>query len=619
MRLVGGHPYLTRAVLWDIRDGRYTVDDLVQGASLGCSLIADYLRRDQGRLDATPTLSQTFADLAKDPHATVSSEPLDELIRLGLVRQGRNGSYPLRYPFFARLLEERACGMAPRGLRLVYCYAAADPARRARLETHLALLQRDGYIEEWYAYCVLKVNDASGVKTQAEDESVLDTADLTVLLLKTGFLASDRALQQIVPRTVQRHEAGEAVILPIVLETCDWQQPPFDQFTPLPRAGLPVSLWTDEDDAWADIAQAIRRLISDPAAIPDRIAPSNRPNLSCPSGDIRFCTVALIPKGTGRCRILFLSANVDFTSPLAVDREYRRIARRLEAARHRDRVELVSWPDVHTSDLPARLRREKPTIVHFSGHSLPDGALMLRDKTSKPCRVDPQALARFIGRCSDTIRLVVLNACYSQSLASRLSEDVDCVIGMQTDVTDEAAITFAETFYEALFDNESMQTALADSRDAITVEGSPERNAPYLTTRLKISPSAIRLFESPEHRQELVAQRRRARDLKGRDRLRTEIPGVQTLIERWMDDGYHLATHIARTLKLLELHGPTILTEAVKELIERDIHDPSALVVACDRRHKQRTKSPILPVELPDHIEDREVIPHRLETYDKNE
>lgn len=127
------------------------------------------------------------------------------------------------------------------------------------------------------------------------------------------------------------------------------------------------------------------------------------------------------------------------------------------------------------------------------------------------------------------------------------------------------------------------------------------------------------LIECHEHREELLAQRRRARDLKGRDRLRTEIPGVQTLIERWMDDGYHLATHIARTLKLLELHGPTILTEAVQELIERDIHDPSALVVACDRRHRQRIKSPILPVELPDHIDDREVIPHRLETYDKNE
>ncbi len=84
-----------------------------------------------------------------------------------------------------------------------------------------------------------------------------------------------------------------------------------------------------------------------------------------------------------------------------------------------------------------------------------------------------------------------------------------------------------------------------------------------------------------------------------------------------MDDGYHLGTHVARTLKLLELYGSTVLSEAVTELIERNIHDPSALAVACDRRHRKRTKSPILPVELPKHVEDRDVAPQRLDIYDE--
>ena len=127
------------------------------------------------------------------------------------------------------------------------------------------------------------------------------------------------------------------------------------------------------------------------------------------------------------------------------------------------------------------------------------------------------------------------------------------------------------------------------------------------------------VIEVADHRQELLAQRKRAHDLKGRDRLRTEIPGIKTLIERWMDDGYHLGTHIARTLKLLELYGATTVGEAVDELIERDIHDPSALVVACDRRHRRRTRAAVVPVTLPDHVQDRDVIPHDLETYDDGE
>lgn len=125
------------------------------------------------------------------------------------------------------------------------------------------------------------------------------------------------------------------------------------------------------------------------------------------------------------------------------------------------------------------------------------------------------------------------------------------------------------------------------------------------------------VIEATEHREELIAQRRRARDLKGRDRLRTAVPRIQTLLERWMDDGYHLGTHVARACKLLELYAPETVIAAVDELIEREIHDPSALLVACDRRHREQTHSLIVPVALPDHVHDRDVVAHDLEGYDE--
>lgn len=513
MRLVGGHPYLARAVLWDLRDGCYTIDDLLRGASLGCSLIADYLQRDQVRLDAAPDLGETFSELVERPDAEVPPEPLDELIRLGLVKQGPNGSHPLRYPLFARLLEERARGdgdgthdTRPRPT-LVYCYAAADDdqARRGRLETHLGLLQRDGYIADWHGYSIpaAVASDRAGASPGGPDAGAareadfakLDAADLIVFLVSTEFLASRRIRQEVLPRAVTRHEAGEAVILPVVLHTCDWQQPPFEGIKPLPRAGLPVSLWLDEDDAWADISQEIRRVLRAPRREPTQPGPAETSpdRLDNGHGSARGA-IALSPDSAGRCKILFLSADADPASPLAADEEYRRVARRLEATRHRDRVELVPWPDVHAGDLPARLRREQPTIVHFSGHGLADGGLLMRDQSGEATRIDPDVLVGFLGRRRDTIRMVVLNACYSSALADRLGEHIDCVIGMDTDVTDKAAITFAETFYEALFDNEPVQTALADSRDAITAEGGPERSAPHLTTRHGVSPETMRLL-----------------------------------------------------------------------------------------------------------------------------
>lgn len=59
-------------------------------------------------------------------------------------------------------------------------------------------------------------------------------------------------------------------------------------------------------------------------------------------------------------------------------------------------------------------------------------------------------------------------------------------------------------------------------------------------------------FEKPEHRAALVKEERAARELKGRDRLRAEIPEIDILIERWVEVGRNLGSMVARTLTLLD-------------------------------------------------------------------
>ncbi|MCP4201068.1 MAG: IS21 family transposase [bacterium] len=124
------------------------------------------------------------------------------------------------------------------------------------------------------------------------------------------------------------------------------------------------------------------------------------------------------------------------------------------------------------------------------------------------------------------------------------------------------------------------------------------------------------VLENPEHRAELLTERRAARDLKGRDRLRSQIPQIETLFARWLENGHHLAPHVARAVKLLDLYDPTIITDAVDELVTRGIRDPSALLFVCDRLRRERNRPMPREVVLPDHVEDRDVIPHALEDYD---
>lgn len=123
------------------------------------------------------------------------------------------------------------------------------------------------------------------------------------------------------------------------------------------------------------------------------------------------------------------------------------------------------------------------------------------------------------------------------------------------------------------------------------------------------------VIEDPAHRVELVAQRRAARDLKGRDRLQAIAPAFGQLLARWTATGPSLGLRVTRAIKLLDLYGDEVFAAAVADLAQRGLTDLGALAVACET-HRTRRDRPI-PV-LPDlHVDDDHVvIPHDLERYD---
>jgi hypothetical protein len=124
------------------------------------------------------------------------------------------------------------------------------------------------------------------------------------------------------------------------------------------------------------------------------------------------------------------------------------------------------------------------------------------------------------------------------------------------------------------------------------------------------------LLEKPEHRAELVAERRAAAQLKGRDRLRAVAPQFDRVLERWTVTGPSLAIRVTRAIKLLELYGDDVFAAAVDDVVARELADPAALAIACEKHRKDRRR--VVPIELvlPDHVEDTDVIPHDLERYD---
>ena len=124
------------------------------------------------------------------------------------------------------------------------------------------------------------------------------------------------------------------------------------------------------------------------------------------------------------------------------------------------------------------------------------------------------------------------------------------------------------------------------------------------------------VIEAPAHRAELLAHKRAAREAKGHDRLRGAVPGFDLLLERWVEAGRNVGSMTAKATKLLDLYGVEAFGAAAREAIARNVHDPGALAVLCEERRRAAMSPVPVDIDLGDHVPDRDVIPHDLETYD---
>jgi hypothetical protein len=121
-------------------------------------------------------------------------------------------------------------------------------------------------------------------------------------------------------------------------------------------------------------------------------------------------------------------------------------------------------------------------------------------------------------------------------------------------------------------------------------------------------------IEDPTHRASLLAHRPRARESRGRDRLRSVIPHADDLFQRWLEDGRNVGSLAASTTKLLDLYGASVLASAVDALLAKGSHDLGALAILCEQRRTKPRR--VLPIEVGAHVIDRDVIPHDLGGYD---
>lgn len=186
-----------------------------------------------------------------------------------------------------------------------------------------------------------------------------------------------------------------------------------------------------------------------------------------------------------------LSVLVIISSPtdvlrLDVQREWQLLSQALSDLEQQGRVTLELLDRATVPQLQEYLSRDDYNILHFIGHgdfdrSQDTGVFLMErdDRQSHP--VSTEDLRTLLRDKRERLRLVILNACkgarssagdpFSGLAQGLIRAGIQAVIGMQFAITDEAAIDFAQGFYQRVAGGFAIDRALGEVRKAMSLKG----------------------------------------------------------------------------------------------------------------------------------------------------
>ena len=181
--------------------------------------------------------------------------------------------------------------------------------------------------------------------------------------------------------------------------------------------------------------------------------------------------------------ILFLAANPIDTPQLRLDEEARSIQEKIRLSDHRDSIRFESRWATRASDILQAINETNPTIVHFSGHGAQNGELALLNPDGSTKTVTIDAITTAMSTASETIRLVVFNACFSESQAASVVDQIEAAIGMTDSIMDSTTCSFATQLYSSIGFGHSLKKSFDQAIAELLLEGIAGEKIPKVYSR----------------------------------------------------------------------------------------------------------------------------------------
>ena len=148
---------------------------------------------------------------------------------------------------------------SPGSTEVFYSYAHEDEPLLGELQKHLGILERTGVIRGWHDRKI-----TAGTEWKGQIDQHLDAAGVILLLVSPDFIASDYCYDIELKRALERHDHGEARVIPVILRPVHgWRDAPFAKLGVAPTDGRAVTSWPNRDEAFADVAGHIQRAVEE--------------------------------------------------------------------------------------------------------------------------------------------------------------------------------------------------------------------------------------------------------------------------------------------------------------------------------------------------------------------
>lgn len=220
-------------------------------------------------------------------------------------------------------------------MKIFISYARKDKKLCAGFRAALAPLARIHGVEAWHDDQILP-----GGAFEDDISQALETADAVALLVSNHFFASDYCYGIEMTRALARHDAGDCVVAPVIVDFTAWKGAPFAHLNVVPADGKCVRDFKPQSKGWKEVAEGFIRLLpkrppKPPAALHHLPIPHN-PLFTGRKADLKWIADTL---ATGRpAALLHGMGGVGKTQTAA---EY--------ARRHADKYKVAWWVAAQTA------------------------------------------------------------------------------------------------------------------------------------------------------------------------------------------------------------------------------------------------------------------------------